>query len=118
MTMDIKVPCVFVVLFSRTESPPIITVAAAAHPDPIKACVKALDEAVSTRRYCVLQLIKGIEKPNFNDFSMIRTLEDHLVLYAYPEMTEAFNFLLNSKRYVTLSDLPRYSKGSPNLPSK
>lgn len=118
MTTDIAIPSVFLTLFSTSGVGPAVTVAAAVHPDPVKACAKALDEGIATRRYCVVRLSQGIKKPDLRDFSKIRTLQDHLILYAYPEMTFAFDFMLKSKRSVKLSDMHSLYTGSPKTSLK
>jgi ribosomal protein S12 methylthiotransferase accessory factor len=115
MTTDIGIPSVFVILVSETGVRPIITVAAAAHPNPIKACTKALDEGIATRRYCIVRLMKETEKPKFNDLSRIRTLEHHLLLYAYPEMATAFEFLFQSDRTIMLKDMPKIEGTSESI---
>jgi ribosomal protein S12 methylthiotransferase accessory factor len=107
-TTDVDIPCVFLVLVSKTNVFPKITVSAAAHPDPSKACIKALDEGVTTRRYCTGRHAYQSEKYNYDDFSNIRTFEDHLLLYADKEISPAFDFLFKSNTRICLSDMNRF----------
>jgi len=111
ITTDVGIPCVFLVLISETNTFPKVTVSAAAHPDASKACIKALDEGVATRRFGRAQGNQS-KKYSFDDFSNITTLEDHLLLYGHTGIDIAFDFLFRSKNQISLRDIGKIPLGN------
>jgi ribosomal protein S12 methylthiotransferase accessory factor len=106
ITTDIKITSVLLVLVARNSTIPVLTVTAATHADPARALEKVIDEGVATRKYCVSLFKGGIPKEiDFQDFSKITTFEDHLLLYAYPEMAQHLDFLLGSKAVIKFREL-------------
>lgn len=87
---------------------------AAAHADPLRAAVKAVNESVSTRAWSLTLGRPHVESgpgavagsaPAAYDES-VRTFADHLAVYAGPELLEATRFLDAGAVEVALGDLP------------
>ena len=90
ITREALIPCVFCILKSNRY--PYLTCGAACHEDPVEACAKALDEAVSIR--VSLRWDKwNRELPSLKKFDWVRRLEDHMLLYAGWKDSPAFDFL-------------------------
>jgi ribosomal protein S12 methylthiotransferase accessory factor len=91
MTSDVRIPAVFAVV--RGESYPYLVVGAACRSDPVVACTKALDEAVSVR--AGLRARPPGPLPSLGHFDWVCALEHHARLYAAWRRTPAFDFLLD-----------------------
>jgi ribosomal protein S12 methylthiotransferase accessory factor len=78
MTTDYRVPTVFCVLVG--ERFPYFVTGAACRADPVAACTKAVDEAVSTRQgACKRVRPEALPSPEHHD--RVCSLEDHAILY-------------------------------------
>jgi ribosomal protein S12 methylthiotransferase accessory factor len=93
MTWDFQVPTVFCILAAQRY--PYFVAGAACRADPVAACSKALDEAVSAR-LCCPPLVRPAALPSLEDFAWVRSLEQHAFLYAAWQATPALDFLLHS----------------------
>ena len=92
ITSDFYISTVFCVVSGRCY--PYFVTGAACNPNPVIACTKAIDEAVSIR--LSLRHDKwSREIPSLNDFKWLRNLDQHMTLYANWKNTPAFDFLLN-----------------------
>jgi ribosomal protein S12 methylthiotransferase accessory factor len=77
ISIDFRAPVVLCVL--ESDVAPFLTAGASCHADPVQACCKAIDEAVSVRS--ALPLARATTH-HANDFRAIDTLEAHALLYA------------------------------------
>jgi ribosomal protein S12 methylthiotransferase accessory factor len=93
MTWDFQVPTVFCILAAQRY--PYFVAGAACRADPVAACTKALDEAVSAR-ICFPTIVRPAALPSLEDFAWVRSLEQHAFLYAAWQATPALDFLLQS----------------------
>jgi ribosomal protein S12 methylthiotransferase accessory factor len=93
MTWDFQVPTVFCILAAQRY--PYFVAGAACRADPVSACSKALDEAVSAR-LCCPPLVRPHTLPSLEDFAWVRSLEQHAFLYAAWQAAPALDFLLHS----------------------
>lgn len=109
ITTDFAVPTVLAVI--RGPEYPYITVGASCQDDPVRACSKAFDEAVSVR-YSLSHDKWRQPVPSFTDFGWVRRLEDHMVLYGNWADCPALEFLEDAPR-VALLDLARRERPSP-----
>lgn len=78
ITTDFGVPTVLALVYG--DAYPYVAVGASCHSDPIRACCKSLDEAVSVRYSLQLDRWQR-DVPSFTDFGWVRQLEDHMLLY-------------------------------------
>lgn len=90
ITTDFQVPTVLAVITGREY--PHVTVGASCHADALSACCKALDEAVSVR-YSLSHDKWRRSAPSLSEFSWVRRLEDHMVLYGSWPDSPAFSFI-------------------------
>lgn len=95
ITTDFKVPTVFCVVTGGDY--PYFVVGAATRSDPMEACTKAIDEAVSVR-VSVRGRTFSEGLPSFENFEWVQSLDSHALLYAAWENTPALDFLLNGCR--------------------
>lgn len=87
-----EIPTVFCVI--KGIEFPYYVCGVSTNTDIVSAITKAIDEAISLR---FMAKWNGAKKMNFNDFSGIRKLEDHLDLYANWENCPVFEKLLNGQ---------------------
>lgn len=80
ITTDFRVPTVLATVSG--DAYPFTTVGASCHVNPLWACCKALDEAVSVR-YSLRHPRWAKPAPSFVDFRWVRRLEDHMRLYGH-----------------------------------
>jgi ribosomal protein S12 methylthiotransferase accessory factor len=78
ISIDFRAPVVLCLL--QSEEIPFLTVGASCHEDPVRACCKAIDEAVSVR--VALPLTRSTPRHS-DDFRAIDTLDAHALLYAH-----------------------------------
>lgn len=78
ISTDVGMPTVLAIV--RGSEFPYMTVGACCHSDAVTACCKALDEAVSVR-YVLRNDRWRREIPSYTEFSWVRRLEDHMILY-------------------------------------
>jgi ribosomal protein S12 methylthiotransferase accessory factor len=93
ITTDFRVPTVFCIL--EDERYPYYVAGASCKSDPVAACTKALDEAVSVRVSARKMGLANL--PPLGDFSWVRSLELHELLYAHWRASPALDFLLNQQ---------------------
>jgi ribosomal protein S12 methylthiotransferase accessory factor len=91
ITTDIKIPTVFCILVSRSG---LIT-GAATNVCLEDAMVKALYETAG-QGYVSLRSVSQLNRP-IKSFDEVKTIEDHMTLYANPDMIKYCSFLLNSE---------------------
>ncbi|MFJ6994002.1 YcaO-like family protein [Streptomyces sp. NPDC003090] len=102
ITSDVNIPTIFCLLCG--PSFPFVTAGAGCNCDPLDACTKSIDEAVSVRvsadwDYWSHQI------PSLDDFDWVRHLDDHMMLYASWRESPAIDFLLNSPDEVSFTEL-------------
>jgi len=78
ITTDFRVPTALAILSGHEY--PHTTVGASCQADPVRACCKAIDEAVSVR-YGLHHDRWRRTIPSYSDFNWVRRLEDHMALY-------------------------------------
>ena len=111
ISIDFRAPVVLCLL--QSETLPFLTAGASCHEDPVRACCKAVDEAVSVR----LALPVARSTPcHTDDFRAIDTLEAHALLYAHWRDSPAVEgFSSNVLEQKPLSDfLESASPPAPN----
>ncbi|SRR5216683_8339265 len=110
ITTEIQIPSILLILVSKSQTVPVLTVTTATHPDPYRALTKVIDEGVSTRNFCIGMLRKGyISKVSVTNPSEFTHLEDHLFAYVHPEMLGNFDFLLKNPISMSFRELPNLS---------
>ncbi|MFC8765882.1 YcaO-like family protein [Streptomyces sp. NPDC057193] len=102
ITSDINIPTMFCLVCG--PSYPYMTAGAGCGSDPIVACTKSIDEAVSVRVSANWDYWSR-EIPSFVDFEWVRHLDDHMMLYASWSESPAADFLLNSSEEVSFAEL-------------
>jgi ribosomal protein S12 methylthiotransferase accessory factor len=95
MTSDFRVPTVFCIV-SGSQYPYWVT-GASCRSDPIAACAKALDEAISVRVSVQNQRLFGDLSPYVARFDWVHSLEQHSLLYANWKSSLALDFLLHQE---------------------
>lgn len=114
ITTEIQIPSVMLILISKNRITPVLTVTTATHPDPKRAIAKAIDEGVSTRKYCIGKFREGIASlPNIANPADFIELEDHLLSYIFPEAIDKFSFLLEHSSTIEVKELPNLSSTNP-----
>lgn len=110
ITSNFRVPTVFCILLGPDY--PYATVGAACRIDAVEACSKALDECVSVRT--MLRARSHSPLPSETDFSWVKSLEDHLLIYAEKHFAPGFEFLLNGRgERISFAEFSRYPWWSP-----
>lgn len=109
---DLEIPVVLVIVLDRAADRAVAAVGAAAHPDPARALLKALLEAVQTRIW-LLQMGGGAGfDPGFG-YARVRQFRDHVLLYGQRGSLPALSFLLDTPRpAVYLEDLPVHHRST------
>ena len=105
LATDLGIPCVLCVLIDWQKDPPMICTGGAANLSAEQAGVKALVEAAQTREWAKFL---GKQKPPFvfeSDYSNIDDFDKHVLLYAYGDMLQAMEFLIQSPREVSFDEL-------------
>jgi ribosomal protein S12 methylthiotransferase accessory factor len=100
ISIGFRAPVVLCLL--QSETLPFLTAGASCHEDPLRACCKAIDEAVSVR--FALPLARSTPR-HTDDFRATKTLEEHAVLYAHWRDSPAVEgFSSNALQRRPLSD--------------
>jgi ribosomal protein S12 methylthiotransferase accessory factor len=95
LTLDIAIPTVLGVARSRTGRGPILAVGAASDLSEEKAIAKALKESYQSIIWARELLA---QRPNWRpapDYANVRDFEDHVRLYAEPDMASHLDFILH-----------------------
>lgn len=108
-TLDLSIPSFFGFLRDTRRNPPGIVVGGAAHPDPSVAARKTLLELVQGLKW--MDYIGHRSFPVVPGFRNIRSFEDRSSLYAFNDLSEAFNFLLESPNEISLSSIASLELG-------
>jgi ribosomal protein S12 methylthiotransferase accessory factor len=105
MATDIEIPAVLCMMIDRSHDSPLISFGGAANLDAEKATVKALVEAAQTREWA--KFLGMSSKPVIieNDYSNIDDFDKHVFLYAYGDMMQAIEFLLDSPKEIPLREI-------------
>ncbi|MFD3930050.1 YcaO-like family protein [Streptomyces sp. NPDC058614] len=93
ITTEFRVPTVLAILTGSEY--PFTTVGASCQADPVRACCKAIDEAVSVR-YSLRHDRWKRDIPSHREFSWVRRLEDHMALYGSWRDSPAISFVWNA----------------------
>jgi ribosomal protein S12 methylthiotransferase accessory factor len=93
MTTEIGIPAVLCVVSGSRR--PHLVVGAGCHADPARACAKALDEGLMAL-ISASAMVRPV--PSRKDFDWVRSLEDHVVLYADWPDSPAERLLLHDDR--------------------
>lgn len=102
-----QVPAVLAVVRNEDSHVAPIGLGAAAAGDPRRAIIKAVIEAFQTREWIRAEQRAGTVLPPDTDFAAeIRTFDDHIRLYAGPELIEHTRFLDASGDRITVDDMP------------
>lgn len=111
ITTDTGIPTVFCVVMEDRDNGCAIACGAAARPDPAQAALKALIEAAQTRAWVRSLTRKHGVSEIAEGFKDITSFEDHIRLYARPDMRHAVGFLTEHGRTVHLQALSRMETG-------
>ncbi|MFZ5822891.1 MAG: YcaO-like family protein [Bacillota bacterium] len=113
ITSDIGVPTLFCTVeeVDVHEKGCAIAVGAATRPDPAQAAVKALVEAAQTHHFGRHLVRRDGHIPLEDGFRNVQGLDDHVRVYARPDMRHAFDFLHKNGRSVRLASLPNLEAG-------
>ena len=108
VTLDWGVPVVFAIAHSHNSGDPSAVVAAAADLDVTTACRRALKELTANLAYA-RHAMASMTGPTSADASQVRTQEDHLLLYARPEMWHHLERWWSPTRNEELCEVERCS---------
>lgn len=109
-TLDLSIPTFFGILRDTRRNPPGIVVGGAAHPDPHVAARKTLLELVQGLKW--MDYIGHREFPVVPGFRNVRSFDDRSSLYAFNDLYEAFDFLLESPNEIDLSSIASLETGN------
>jgi len=111
---DVGIPVFFGMLVDESGNKPVVAVGAAASLDPELGILHTLEEVVQTRDWARRLVKQEKESGPFHlqSFEDVKDFEDHVLLYAWKDLREAFDFLLNSSRSVTVDEIPNLSSKS------
>lgn len=108
-TMEHGIPVVWLMAISqevKLETPSVLC-AAGSHLSFEKAIANAIGELAPNAGFFQNHYQKHLDRinPMINDNNLCRSLEDHQLLYAHPEMRSKFDFLLNTQTKLSLSQV-------------
>ena len=109
-TMDLGIPSFCGILRNTRHHPTRIIVGGSCHPDPERAVIKTLLELAQG-----IQWMNHLGEKTFQaepGFTNVHTFDERMLLYAYGNHPEAFNFLLEGREVVKLSDIRSVDQGS------
>jgi ribosomal protein S12 methylthiotransferase accessory factor len=109
-TLDLGIPSFFGVLRDLRRDPPPHLVGGAAHPDPRQAVLKTFLELTQSLKWLDHMGVRSV--PLEEGFRNIRSFSDRVRLYAFQDMTAAFQFLWESKERILLSEIPSLDAGT------
>lgn len=100
MTMETGIPGIWAILRNRKEHGAKLINAASAHPDPEQAAINALHEAAALIPVLNAQFANRQEDSEqmVRDSSLVRQMNDHILLYAHPKAESRLDFLLKNSR--------------------
>lgn len=101
ISTDFRIPAVFCIL--RGDSRPFVTVGGCCNPDPVLACVKALDESMCIRS---VQKEHGKKRafPSLTQFEWCDSLIDRAELYVGWKDSPAWDNLISKNPFTTTLD--------------
>lgn len=102
-TMDLHIPSVFGILINRMGSHTSIVVGGSANPNPEKAVIKTLTELIQGLKWA--DYTKSEEFSILEDFKNVRSFEDRMKLYSLNDMTKAFDFIIQNRQSINLSEI-------------
>jgi len=91
--VDHEIPVVLAIAARADGPPPAIACAAAGHPDPEQAAMAALRELGPLVAALEHRYDGGRAEAMLADPGLVRTMEDHALLFSHPEATERLGFL-------------------------
>jgi len=107
--LDIPVPSVTAVAIRRDRDLGTLSLAAGCSFDPESAIASALGEVASHHVGFKNRAARAEQRlrPGVKNFSLVQTMEDHNLLYGFPEATPLAEFLLSSTKTLSVSDAYR-----------
>lgn len=115
LILDTGIPTFLASGIDTSGKGPAIAVGLSAQPNPEIGIRKAIEEIGQIRPH----LTREMRKPDFSqrvsrleDFNNVKTIQDHELLYTNPQMMRAFDFLLQTNRYIQPSELREAPDGS------
>lgn len=113
LTNDIDIPVFCSWLIDKSGNSPAITLGISSNLNPEIAIRKSIYEAEEIR-FSLKKILKVKNDINYeNDFSNIKTFEDHALLYCKHSMIPKLNFIINSKKTKNIRDIKNISLGNP-----
>ncbi len=105
LRFDIGVPTVVSIIEDRNFEPPVFCLGGSARLSPTQGALKALVESVQGWTWARQERLQHgrLERPA--SFQYIHEFDARVTLYACADMGEAFDFLMESDRFVSLSAL-------------
>ncbi|GKS57025.1 hypothetical protein YTPLAS18_05520 [Nitrospira sp.] len=114
ITTDVGIPTILAVSHGRHEESPALVVAAATDLSPHHAVRKSLEELAHT--WQLAKYLKGSGKGILpaHQFTNIVHQDDHIQLYCHHQQVASADFMVASKTFVRLEDLPHLASGDPS----
>jgi ribosomal protein S12 methylthiotransferase accessory factor len=109
-TLDLGIPSFFGILQDGRRRPPATLVGGAAHPNPQKAALKTFLELVQGLKWMDYATPKVLDI--VPDFANIRSFSDRMHLYAFHDLSSAFEFLWKDSEELVLSDIDSMEESS------
>lgn len=107
MTLDSKIPCIWAIAKNKKEEGLNILCAAGSHLNKFKAIENTLQELCGI----LIALQKKFKnrkqelKKMLKDFSLVKNMEDHSLLFGLKEAESYFDFLLKNRNSIDLSEI-------------
>jgi ribosomal protein S12 methylthiotransferase accessory factor len=111
ITTDIAVPVMMALAINRSGDGPAVVAGLGCHLNAAVALKKALMEVCQVRPSLTLKWTKERAWERLKTYADVKSLEDHAGFAAIPAHLHEFDFLLNSGRARSMSDLPNASSG-------
>lgn len=109
---ELPVPVFMGVMRNDKPGFPPLVVSAASHLCPSRAVMKCLEELALMER-AMKAMMSSERRSGTLDVNQIRTFHDQLRLWIHPDFADHARFLLESKEYVQLQDIPDGDRKDP-----
>jgi ribosomal protein S12 methylthiotransferase accessory factor len=108
LTSDIKVPVVMAMLIDRSGKTPAVATGLGCHLDGPTALRKAIFE-VCQSRFGDIERMAGGAGANLNQYSDIKSLDDHSAFFYTTARLGELDFLFHHDQYLKVENLPTYT---------
>lgn len=107
MTLDSKIPCIWAIAKNKKENGLNILCAAGSHLNKYKAIENTLQELCGILIALQKKFIKRKQelKEMLSDFSLVKNMEDHSLLFGLKEAETYFDFLLQNRKSIDFSEI-------------